>query len=102
MVIATSNGIKTIDITESQLTGTENGNNTRTLSIVNGREDTTGEITLYHDVTISDALKVIGKDFTTTIKISSTNRSIEIANNGNTGVIVDLVWNTSMDPDNQL
>ena len=99
VVIATSAGIKTIGITEDDLTGTTNGNNSRTLSIANGTGDTTGEITLYHDVTISDALKVIGKDFTETIKISSTNRSIEIANNGNTGVVVDLVWNTSMDPD---
>lgn len=97
LVVATENGIKTINITESDLTGTENGNNNRNLTYTNGTADTTGEITLYHDVTISDALKVIGKDFTKTIKISSTNRSIEIANNGNTGVVVDLVWNTSIE-----
>lgn len=93
MVIATSNGIKTIGISETDLTGTNNGNNTRTLGITNG----TADGTLYHDVTISDAFKVIGKDFSKTINISSANRSIEIAQNGDTGVIVDLVWNTSIE-----
>ena len=94
MVIATSNGIKTIGITETQLTGADN--NKRTLSINEGVADGN----FHHDVTISDAFTVIGKDFTETIKISSANRSIEIAKNpSNTGVVVDLVWNTSMDPD---
>ena len=90
-------GIKTVEFDVTNLTG-GTGKNERNLTYDNGAADGT----LYHDVTISDALKVIGKDFTKTIKISSTNRSIEIANNGNTGVVVDLVWNTSMDPDNQL
>ena len=96
VVVATSEGIKTISITETQLTGGDN--NKRDLSIGNGEAD--GDF--HHDVTISDAFTVIGKDFTKSINISSTNRSIEIAANGNTGVVVDLVWNTSMDPNNQL
>ena len=95
MVIATSDGIKTIGITETQLTGADN--NKRELSIDNGNAD--GDF--HHDVTISDAFKVIGNDFTKTINISSTNRSIEIANktvNGvDAGVVVDLVWNTSIE-----
>lgn len=103
MVIATSTGIKTIEITEDDLTGTQNGNNDRKLTYVNGAPDTTGDITLYHSATITDTFKVIGKDFTKSINISSANRSIEITRNAgednSTGVIVDLVWNTSMDPD---
>ena len=71
--------------------------NKRDLSITNGAADTL-VASLYHDVTISDAFQVIGKDFTKTINISSTNRSIEIAANSNTGVVVDLVWNTIMEP----
>ena len=97
LVVATQNGIKTIGISETQLTG--DNNNKRELSYRNGTPDTdtTNNITLYHDVTIKDALHVIGKDFTKTINISSTNRSIEIAANASenaTGVVVDLVWNT--------
>lgn len=97
MVIATSNGIKTIGITEDDLTGADN--NKRELSYRNGTPDTdtTNNITLHHDVTISDAFQVIGKDFNQSINISSTNRSIEIAANGNTGVKVDLVWNTTIE-----
>lgn len=98
LVVATDNGIKTISITETQLTGDDN--NKRELSYRNGTSDTdtTNNITLHHDVTISDAFQVIGKDFTKTINISSTNRSIEIAANGsNTGVVVDLVWNTTIE-----
>ena len=94
VVIATSAGIKTIDITETQLTGADN--NKRTLSIANSGAADNG---FYHAVTVSDTFKVIGKDFNQSINISSNNRSIEIANNDNTGVTVDLVWNTSMDPD---
>ena len=97
IVVATSNGIKTINITETDLTSTVNGNNTRTLSIANiGPENAA----LYHSVSISDNLKVIGKDFSRTINISSVNSSIEITKNpteGTTGVMVDLVWNTSIE-----
>lgn len=96
IVVATSTGIKTIGISESDLTGTTDGNNTRTLSIVNGTADTS-DSNLFHSATITDTFKVIGKDFTKSIDISSTNRSIEIAKNGDTGVIVDLVWNTSIE-----
>ena len=73
--------------------------NKRTLKIENGTPDTntTGEITLYHSATITDDFTVIGKPFTKSINISSTNRSIEIAKNGDTGVVVDLVWNTTME-----
>lgn len=92
MVIATSFGIKTIEISETDLTDTTEKNK-RTLDITNG----TADGTLYHDVTILDTFKVIGKDFTKSINVSSTNRSIEIAQNGNTGVMVDLVWNTSIE-----
>ena len=94
VVVATSEGIKTIGISESDLTGTTDGNNTRTLSIANGTVDGL----LYHDVTITDTFKVIGKDFNQSINISSTNRSIEIAKNDtDTGVVVDLVWNTTIE-----
>ena len=92
MVIATSAGIKTIGITETQLTGADN--NTRTLVVTNGTIDDNG---LHHAVTITDTFKVIGKDFSKSINISSNNRSINIANNGDTGVMVDLVWNTSIE-----
>ena len=92
MVIATSGGIKTISITETQLTGGDN--NKRTLSIANGGIE---DNTFHHAVTITDTFKVIGKDFSKSINITSNNRSIDIANNGNTGVKVDLVWNTSIE-----
>ena len=99
-----SKGIKTVDFDVTNLTGTA-GKNERTLNYDNGTPDTS-DATLFHSATIKDTLKVIGKDFTETINISSTNRSIKIARNAgdgdSTGVIVDLVWNTSMDPDNQL
>ena len=97
LVVATENGIKTTEISPSVL---EDANNTRDLTYSNGTADTdnTNNITLYHDVTIKDAFQVIGKDFTRTINISSANRSIEIAKKTvdgvDTGVVVDLVWNT--------
>ena len=51
--------------------------------------------------TITDTFKVIGKDFSKSINILSNNRSIEITRNAgednSTGVIVDLVWNTSIE-----
>ncbi len=96
IVVASENGIETINFDGTNLTSTENGNNTRTLSYTNGNINDNG---FYHAVTITDTFKVIGKDFTKTINITSNNRSIDIANNGNTGVMVDLVWNTSMDSD---
>ena len=99
LVIATLTGIKTIDFDGTNLTSTENDNNTRTLSYTNGDLDSNG--LLYHSATITDTFKVIGKDFTRTINISSANRSIEIARNAgdndSTGVVVDLVWNTSIE-----
>ena len=95
MVIATSAGIKTINITEDNLTS--RNDNTRKLNYDNGVADTS-DATLFHSATIKDTFKVIGKDFTETINISSTNRSIKIARNAgdndSTGVVVDLVWNT--------
>jgi hypothetical protein len=85
------------------LTGDDN--NKRTLVVANsGAPDGA----FHHAVTVSDTFKVIGKDFNQSINISSNNRSIEITRNAgvdnSTGVVVDLVWNTSMDPDpnNQL
>ena len=92
MVIATSGGIKTIGITETQLTGGDN--NKRTLSIANGGIE---DNTFHHAVTITDTFKVIGKDFNQSINITSNNRSIDIAANGETGVMVDLVWNTTIE-----
>lgn len=95
MVIATSEGIKTIGISETNLTDTND--NHRHLSIgPNGPAD--GDF--HHDVTITDALKVIGKDFSNSINISSPNRSINIINKNvatGIGVMVDLVWNTRLD-----
>ena len=97
LVVATENGIKTTEISPSVL---EDANNTRDLTYSNGTADTDtiNNITLYHDVTIKDAFQVIGKDFTRTINISSANRSIEITKKTvdgvDTGVVVDLVWNT--------
>ena len=92
IVVASENGIETIDFDKTNLTDTT-GKNERTLGIANGGIEDGG---FYHAVTITDTFKVIGKDFTKTINISSTNRSIEIAKNGDTGVMVDLVWNTSI------
>ena len=101
VVIATSNGIKTIGITESDLTSGDK--NTRTLTYTNGDADTS-DATLFHSTTITDTFKVINKDFNQSINISSTNRSIKIAKKTvdgvDTGVVVDLVWNTSMDLNN--
>lgn len=98
MVIATENGIKTINITETQLTSSND--NTRKLTYDNGTPDTS-DATLFHSATIKDTFKVIGKDFIETINISSTNRSIKIARNAgdndSTGVVVDLVWNTTIE-----
>ena len=91
MVIATSAGIKTIGITGSQLI--DDDKNKRDLTIGNGVA--AGDF--HHDVTITDTFNVIGKDFTKSINISSNNRSIEIAKNGDTGVMVHLVWNTIME-----
>ena len=94
-----SKGIKTVDFDVTNLTDTT-GKNERTLTYDNGAPDTS-DATLFHSTTIKDTLKVIGKDFTRTINISSNNRSIEIARNGgdndSTGIVVDLVWNTSIE-----
>ncbi len=96
LVVASENGIETINFDKTNLTDTT-GKNERNLSYTNGGLDGL----LYHDVTISDAFTVIGKDFTRSINISSTNRSIEIAKKTvegvDTGVMVDLVWNTSIE-----
>ena len=95
LVVATENGIKTIGITGSQLI--DDDKNKRDLSYRNGTAD--GDF--HHDVTIKDAFTVIDKDFTKTINISSTNRSIEIAKKTvggvDTGIVVDLVWNTTIE-----
>ena len=93
IVVASENGIETIDFDKTNLTDTT-GKNERTLSVANG---TISDGNFHHAVTITDTFKVIGKDFTETINISSNNRSIDIAANGNTGVMVDLVWNTSIE-----
>ena len=94
-----SKGIKTVNFDVTNLTGTT-GKNERTLKIENGTPDTL-VASLYHDVTITDDFTVIGKPFTKSINISSTNRSIEISKKTvggvDTGVIVDLVWNTSIE-----
>ena len=95
IVVATNGGIKTsTTITEDTFSG---NNNNRDLTYGNG----TADGSLYHDVTISDSLTVLGKDLGKTINISSANRSIEIAkktvNGDDTGVVVDLVWNTSIE-----
>ena len=93
-----SKGIKTVDFDVTNLTGTT-GKNERTLKIENGTADTL-VASLYHSATITDDFTVIGKPFTKSINISSTNRSIEIAANASenaTGVVVDLVWNTTME-----
>lgn len=95
LVVATENGIKTIGITGSQLI--DDDKNKRDLSYRNGTAD--GDF--HHDVTIKDAFTVIDKDFTRTINISSNNRSIEIAKKTvggvDTGIVVDLVWNTTIE-----
>lgn len=93
IVVASENGIKTIDFDETNLTDTT-GKNERTLSIANGTIDDNG---FHHAVTITDTFKVIGKDFSKSIKITSNNRSIDIANDSNIGVMVDLVWNTTIE-----
>ena len=95
IVVASENGIETIDFDKTNLTDTT-GKNERTLSVANGTVNDNG---FHHAVTITDTFKVIGKDFSKFINITSNNRSIDIANNGNTGVMVDLVWNTTMDSD---
>ena len=94
IVVASENGIETIDFDGTNLTSTENGNNTRTLGIANG---TIADGDFHHAVTITDTFKVIGKDFSKSIDIKSNNRSIDIAQNGNNGVVVDLVWNTTIE-----
>ena len=94
IVVASENGIETIDFDGTNLTSTENGNNTRNLTIANGNINDNG---FHHAVTITDTFKVIGKDFSKSIDIKSNNRSIDIAQNGNNGVMVDLVWNTTIE-----
>ena len=84
LVVATETGIKTTEISATVL---EASNNTRNLTYSN----VTGGIT------IKDSLKIMGRDFNQSINITSNNRSIEIANNGDTGVVVDLVWNTNIE-----
>ena len=93
IVVASENGIETIDFDKTNLTDTT-GKNERTLSIANGGIE---DNTFHHAVTITDTFKVIGKDFSKSINITSNNRSIDIANTGNTGVKVDLVWNTTIE-----
>lgn len=93
IVVASENGIETIDFDKTNLTDTT-GKNERTLSVDNGSIVDNG---FHHAVTITDTFKVIGKDFTKSINITSNNRSIDIAANANTGVMVDLVWNTTIE-----
>ena len=85
LVVATNNGIRTTDISATVL---ETSNNNRDLSYGN----VTGGIS------IKDSLTVLGINLEKTINITSNNRSIEIAKNpSDTGVMVDLVWNTTIE-----
>lgn len=97
LVVATGNGIQTIIFDATNLTDTNK--NTRTLTYTNGTADTSDD-TLFHSATITDSLKIMNRDFNESINISSTNRSIKIAKNADenaTGIIVDLVWNTTIE-----
>lgn len=98
LVVASGTGIETIDFDKDNLT--RGDRNIRKLTYVNGAADTS-DATLFHSATITDTFKVINKDFNQSINISSTNRSIKIARNAgendSTGVVVDLVWNTSIE-----
>lgn len=93
LVVASATGIETIDFDKTNLTDTT-GKNERTLKIENGSIEDNG---FYHAVTITDTFKVIGKDFSKSINIKSGNRSIDIAKNTDTDVMVDLVWNTTIE-----
>ncbi len=98
LVVATGTGIETINFDKDNLT--RGDRNIRKLTYVNGAADTS-DATLFHSATITDTFKVINKNFNQSINISSTNRSIKIARNAgdndSTGIIVDLVWNTTIE-----
>lgn len=88
LVVATGTGIKTTNISATVL---DEINNTRNLtygSVAGG-------------ISITDSLKIMNRDFNESINITSTNRSIEIAKKTvdgvDTGVVLDLVWNTTIE-----
>ena len=97
MVVATGTGIKTIGISETELI--DINYNHRHVSITpNGPADGA----FHHNLTIKDDLEVIGKKLPYSINISSPNRSINIINDttdatAGIGVMVDLVWNTTIE-----
>ena len=87
LVVATENGIKTTNISASVL---EDANNTRNLTYSN----------VAGGISITDSLKIMNRNFNESINITSTNRSIKIAANASenaTNVVVDLVWNTTIE-----
>lgn len=87
LVVATDNGIKTTSISASVL---EDANNTRNLTYSN----------VAGGISITDSLKIMNRNFNESINITSTNRSIKIAANASenaTNVVLDLVWNTSIE-----
>lgn len=93
LVVATDKGIKTTGISASVL---EEANNTRNLTY-----STITGVTSKRGISITDSLKIMNRDFNKTINIVSENDSIQITGEHNeqndTGVKLDLVWNTQLD-----
>lgn len=85
IIIASANGIKTSGYTLS-------GASSRTLTVTNGNQD--ADTNIYHSATTTDSLTILGASREKTLKIASSNASIDVRGTNNNEVDIDLVWNT--------
>lgn len=91
IVVATTNGIATSNIApDDLLTGTP----TRSLTLTSGTADT---VSLIHSVAAADAITIGSTTVTSTLNVSTPNKSIAFTTNDTTDTItVDLVWRETL------
>lgn len=87
IVIATANGIQTTTYT----VGSGSNASSRAQSIA---DDTADAASIIHGTTETDSIEILGKTNSKTLKIASSNASVEVKKNGNSEIDIDLVWNT--------
>lgn len=88
LVVASETGINT---TTYSLTTASS----RTLAVANGNQD--ADTNIYHSATATDSLTILGQSREKTLKIASSNASIDVRGTNNNEVDIDLVWNTVLE-----
>lgn len=95
IVIATANGIQTTTYTVGIYSNASSREQSLTDDNVEGN-GTTGDANIIHGTTETDSIIILGKTNSKTLKIASSNASIDIRKktNSNSEIDIDLVWNT--------